>query len=313
MELSDPNTIPENVRRDIFDFLRIDRISWAGRLGEVEFLNRIFDLDELPSDDRRFSTAEQDIWQHRVNNYDWDEDWVYGDNRFDLLGCPDEVFLQFLCEMLHPIVRSDANEVTNLVSLFNDNLKRVGWELREQLQLGGRPVYAAHIIASAFSKQVSQVATRIGTEYISQQINRMERAVSNDPELAIGTAKEFVETICKTVLDERKVTYSPADTFPKLVRTTLKELKLAPDDISRSEFASETIRVLLQNLATISDRMAELRGHFGTGHGKSATTKTLSSRHARLAVGAGTTLGVFVYETHVERLNKESMLDAKVS
>jgi len=65
--------------------------------------------------------------------------------------------------------------------------------------------------------------------------------------------------------------------------------------------AAETIKRLLSNLATITQGVAELRNHYGTGHGKPAGAKGLQSRHAKLAVGAASTLAVFLAETHNER------------
>lgn len=64
--------------------MRLQKVDWAGGLDEVEFLKRIFDLDALESYDPRFSTAEGDIFQHRFNNLDWDDDWVFTDQRFGL-------------------------------------------------------------------------------------------------------------------------------------------------------------------------------------------------------------------------------------
>jgi hypothetical protein len=57
------------------------------------------------------------------------------------------------------------------------------------------------------------------------------------------------------------------------------------------------------NLATLVHGSAELRNFYGTGHGrsKSQAKQRLTSRHARLAVGAATTLDVFLYETHEAR------------
>jgi hypothetical protein len=49
-------------------------------------------------------------------------------------------------------------------------------------------------------EQVQDVAQAIGSDYIQQEIVRMRSAIESDPALAIGTAKEFVETACKTVL-----------------------------------------------------------------------------------------------------------------
>jgi hypothetical protein len=137
--------------------------------------------------------------------------------------------------------------------------------------------------------------------YVSQQITRMESAVSNDPGLAIGTAKELVETCCKTILAARAVEFSKNADIPELVKLTAKELDLTPADIPEKAKASETIKRLLSNLASITQSVAELRNHYGTGHGKAAGAKGLQPRHAKLAVGAASTLAVFLAETHSER------------
>jgi hypothetical protein len=41
---------------------------------------------------------------------------------------------------------------------------------------------------------------------LQRQIDRMRSALASDPGLAIGTAKELVETVCKTILSERGAT-----------------------------------------------------------------------------------------------------------
>ena len=97
-------------RRDILDAIKLESIQWNGRLEEAEFLSRLFDLHALPSTDRRFKDAAGDIWQHRVNNLDWDDDWIFYDDRFNLLSGDDEMFLRFLCETIHPVVRPDPTE-----------------------------------------------------------------------------------------------------------------------------------------------------------------------------------------------------------
>jgi len=48
----------------------------------------------------------------------------------------------------------------------------------------------------------------------------------------------------------------------------------------------------------IANSLAQLRGQFGTGRGKDAAFTGLRPRHARLAVNAAATLGVFLFETH---------------
>lgn len=296
-------SISEVTRRNIVDALTLESVSWSGRLGEVEFLSRVFDLKELASADSRFKDAARDIWQHRVNNNDWDDDWVFYDSRFNLLHGDDDVFLRFICEMVHPIVCADESAVAHLVELLNTYLSADGWELVARTRISGQPVYAARkrLVGSGFPIEAAKaVAQSVDADYMTQQITRMEAAVEDDPALAIGTAKEFVETVCKTILTQRGVPYEEEGKFSKLVRLTLKELKLAPDDVSNQAKASDTIRVLLNSLATISNGLAELRNPYGTGHGKVAGAKGLGPRHAKLAVGAASTLAVFLFETNNE-------------
>ena len=140
-----------------------------------------------------------------------------------------------------------------------------------------------------------------GTEYITQQITRMNAAAESDAALAVGTAKELVETVCKTILEARSVAVDTGWGVPQLVRATAKELSLTPDDIPDSAKGSASIRRLLMNLASVATALAEVRNLYGTGHGKGANTKGLQARHAHLAIGAAATLVTFLWETHVDR------------
>jgi hypothetical protein len=291
-------------RRDISDAITVEKINWAGRLEEPEFLARIFPLEELPSHDSRFTTASGDIWQHRINNSDWSDEWVFSDPRFNLNGCDDDLLLRFLCESLHPVVRSDITEVERLLQLYNSYLRSDGFELVEKSRLSNRPIFVGRYVGIAGMPGITAVKAAIATadlSYVAQQITRMEAAVNADPGLAIGTAKELVETCCKTILSDRGITDIDKLELAQLVKKTSKELKLTPDDISDSAKAADVIKRLLSNLATITQGVAELRNQYGTGHGRTGRAKGLEARHAKLAVGAASTLAVFLIETHDAR------------
>lgn len=288
-------------RKDLFDAMVVERVNWAGTLEEPEFLARLYDLKSLHSMDSRFRDAAGDIWQHRINNYDWEDHWVFYDSRFNLINGDDEVLLRFLAETVHPIVRPDVTESKRLVQLYNEYLRNDGFEIVEKTRISSKPVYVGRNVGVASAPGVAaakDVLSGADIVYVSQQITRMEAAVRNDPGLAIGTAKELLETCCKTILHERGLTMNRKEDLPQLVKRTVKELKLTPDDIPDQAKAVETIRVLLSNLATITNGIAELRNKYGTGHGREASSKGLRPRHAKLAVGAASTLAVFLVETH---------------
>jgi hypothetical protein len=134
--------ISEVTRRDILDGIALSNVHWSGRLSEDTFLARVFDLESLPSNDHRCENAKQDIWMHRINNpNDWPDDWIFHDDRFDLLRCDDSLFLRFLAETIHPVVRSDSEEVEKLKKVYNDCLQRDGYELYEARSISGRSVF----------------------------------------------------------------------------------------------------------------------------------------------------------------------------
>lgn len=296
-----PKKISEATRRDLVDYLLLEKVHWAGRLEEPDFLARIFDVNALPSKDHRFTNAYRDIWQHRVNNpNDWEDDWVFYDSRFDLLHADDDQFLTFLCETLHPVVRSDPEEVERLRQTYNHFLRQDAYELVERARMSGRPVFAARQAEQDLTsvKSLKGSLPEGGLSYIARQITRMESAIDADPDLAIGTAKELVETVCRTILAERKVEAPAALDLAQLVKLTVKELRLTPNNIADENAAADSLRRLLGSLGTITQSLAEIRNKFGTGHGKTADSRGLESRHAKLAVGAASTLALFLQETH---------------
>ena len=150
-------------------------------------------------------------------------------------------------------------------------------------------------------KQIADNFT-FDTQYFINQIERMEKALNEgDLELAIGTAKELIETCCKTILCEKNSSLEDTSpTIQTLTKETIKKLNLAPEDIDGKNKGSETIKRILQNLGCIPNNIAELRGLYGTGHGKNSKSRGLSERHARLAVGTASTFVKFLYDTHLE-------------
>ncbi len=294
--------ITDITRRDIADYIRINRISWNGRLEETEFLSRIYDLDSLPSYDSRFESVAGDIWQHRVNNpLDWDDNWVFSDDRFQLEKGEDDIFLRFLCEMLHPVVRAEKEEITRLVQAFNDYLKHDGYEIIEKTKISGRPVFSARIKNSSKDRIVrlnDELKKNLNTDYVLSQITAMETAIENSPHIAIGLSKELIETACKSILDEWNIPVNENWNLPQLMKETAKLLKLTPEDIPEEKRGSQTIKQILGSLSSVVHGLCELRNEYGGGHGKEKRFKGLQARHAKLAVSAASTLAIFLLETN---------------
>ena len=296
-------------KRDIIDLYELHQFKWWGQLDEIEFLQRLYDLDSLPTTDYRsqYPTMRDDVWQHRVNNEDWPDTWVFYDNRLGLND--DKEFLKFLCETIHPAVRKPKEEAFRICTLYNEVLKGDNVEIRESSSISGRPVFSAFEVGVATPTIPDEVILGFGNNggtYVATQVARMQQAIlRNDPELAIGTAKELVETICRTILARHDEGDTSADKFPALYRRTAELLSLTPEQVTNETKATTITKGLLGSLSNIVSKMAELRNDYGNGHGKDSGHKGLRLRHARLAVGAASTLATFLIETDDEqRQNK---------
>jgi AbiJ N-terminal domain 3 len=90
----------------------------------------------------------------RVAFDDWDDDWVFDDPRFQLGDGPDQVLLDFLARMAHPLVQPDTDHAAQLVTSLNGLLTPDGWELRTGGFISGRPVYSASRIASGPGRMI---------------------------------------------------------------------------------------------------------------------------------------------------------------
>lgn len=300
------DTISQKIRNNIFDGLRVEQVFYAGNLNEVDFLGRLYDLRTLPSDDSRFRNAADDIWQHCVYNDDWPSDWIFSDRRFRLTSCSDKDFLAFLCETVHPVVRPDAHEASKIVSHYNEQLSEAGWQLAEQHRIAGRAVYTANKLGKSRKRteRAYEVASVLSSEWMRREIERIEASIETDPALAIGTAKDLVESCCKSILAAvpGSEPVGPADDLPTLSKKLCRAIALVPEGIDSEAKGSEIIRRTLSNLASLTKSVAELRGLYGSGHGRDGRHVGLQPRHARLAASCAITFVDFATDTYLHRV-----------
>jgi hypothetical protein len=263
----DEKTLSEVTRREIVDrLLASTRGNWSGHLQEDDFLSRLYDLDRLPSTDGRYRTAAGDIWKHRVMNTDWDEHWVFHDRRFRILRAPDEEFLRFLCETVHPMARPDSDEARRLVAEFNEELARDGWEIYEKRQLSGRPVFAARQVGG----RVEVFEEPTGWPKVDRQMGevreRLREAVNEEQFQVVGLlCRETLISVAQAVyIAERHPTLdgvaaSDTDAKRMLEAFIAAELGGAANEEARSHAkAALRLALALQHNRTADFRTAAL-------------------------------------------------------
>lgn len=100
-----------------------------GRRDDLIFLSRLYDVKSLPSDEAL--TFENEIIKHTIQNHDFAYGWVFHDDRLHLASGSDETLLKFLCEMFHPLVRSEKSD-----------WEGDGDEIYESEKISGRSVFS---------------------------------------------------------------------------------------------------------------------------------------------------------------------------
>lgn len=150
--------IKRETKRSILDHFDMENISFSGRMGALDFLQRIYPLKEMESYDSRYENAYVDIAHHTVSNDDYQGNWVFKEDRFRLVDGSDEEFLKFVCEMAHPLVRPDVNQANRIVSIANDWLREDGWELYPVREIAGGKVLSFQQINAVQKPKDDEVA-----------------------------------------------------------------------------------------------------------------------------------------------------------
>ena len=201
-------------------------------------------------------------------------------------------------------VRPAARDAAALAERLNTELRRDGWSLVDMRRLlavdatgssRGNPLFRR----AELSLRTSAVV--LSSAWMHQEIERIEAAIETDPALAIGTAKEMVETCCKHIAEALKVELPANPDMPVLVKAVLKGLRLVPENIPEVLQGGGEHQRTLRSLSQITQGLAELRKLYGTGHGRAASHRGLDARHARLAVASAAAFVEFVVATYKVR------------
>jgi hypothetical protein len=261
-----PNEISDVTRRAIVDFLDTSGVDWAGRLAEDEFLARLYDLTAMRSTDHRMRNAAGDIHQHRINWRDWKDDWVFYDSRFNLLREPDDEFLRFLCETVHPVVCPDLGATRRLVAAYNRELAADGWSLVEAKQISGRPVFAPQKIGQRV--QVFEEPT--GWQKVDRQLQevrlRLDTAETEEQYQTVGLlCREVLISVAQEVYEAGRhaspdgVAPSEGDAKRMLEAFFASELEGGANEEARAHArAALRLALALQHKRTADFRMAAL-------------------------------------------------------
>ena len=153
------------------------------------------------------------------------------------------------------------------------------------------------VFALQASRQISEMAA--GAIHIKAQIQAIETAVEQSPSFVFDLSKSLIDTVCKTILEDRGVKLPGKPESPQLLKETLKALKLHHDDVDQTEKTYESLKKTANGLQTALTGICELRNSHGLiGHGQDGYAPSLENIQAQFVASAADAIVHILYRSH---------------
>jgi hypothetical protein len=153
-------------------------------------------------------------------------------------------------------------------------------------------------------KNSEEIVGILNEEYVHKQVHTMYDSLNEKPHFTIGIAKELIETVCKTILIDKKIEVDNNWDIGRIVKETNKVLKFIPEDLQNKELAERAVLKILGGFSSLVQGIAELRNNFGSGHGHEPAFKGLDKIYAKLAADSSSELVLFYLKIHNEAKEK---------
>lgn len=198
---------------------------------------------------------------------------------------------------------SDAGQVDRVLRVFEHMLRfyhrepnfddKVFDDVRERLAEDGLRLDERYKVQWARPRGLETSLNNLAeASGIRAELDRVRKALPDDPGGAIGAAKQLIEATAKVVLTERNEPFDEHSDVPELVKRSQRCLKLHPSSVAAGGSAvdgADALKKILGGVSAIALGIAEFRNKHGSGHGQVRTPAGLGIRHAHLAVNAAIT------------------------
>ena len=106
----------------------------------MQYLDDVFGLDNITS--KYEQGFRYELTRHTIRNDDYGYEWIFSDERINLMKCNDELLLKFLSYMFHPLVRIEKTDWKSVLADINKFLAEDGYEIYESEKISGKSVYS---------------------------------------------------------------------------------------------------------------------------------------------------------------------------
>jgi hypothetical protein len=144
-------------------------------------------------------------------------------------------------------------------------------------------------------------AMAAGLTHIEQQVTSIEAAISDNVGLAFDLSKTLIESVCKTILSEREISFPPNDDLQHLFRLVTRNLPFLPAPAAAEAEVRKSLVKTLAGLNTAVQGVCELRNACGfASHGSSEKRPQLETIQALLAAETADAVVGFLYKVHTQ-------------
>jgi len=140
------------------------------------------------------------------------------------------------------------------------------------------------------------------TPSIEQEFDRAMKNVESSPREAVSAASNILESLFKVYIAEEQLNMPAKQDLKPVWNIVRKHLGFDPSIVE-----DQDLQTILTGLFAVVDGIGALRTHASSAHGAGKKSYKLEPRHARLAIHAAHTVGLYVIESWDKRKNKLSM------
>ena len=157
----------------------------------------------------------------------------------------------------------------------------------------------------SFTMVSTRAAMHAGLTHVERQVTALEGAIGENAGLVFDLARALVESACRTILEERQISHSSSDDLPQLFRTVTANTPVLPANESDEAEVRQSVVKTLNGLHTSIQGLCELRNQCGfASHGSPGPRPAMEELHARMAAETADAIVGFLYQMHVQDLNR---------
>lgn len=150
------------------------------------------------------------------------------------------------------------------------------------------------------TRSLENVIKKLEIPAIDQEFTRALIHVDSSPREAVSAASNILESICKVYIVENKLSMPNKKDLKNLFDVVRKSL-----NINRDTVEDEDLFRIISGIISVVDGIACLRTHTSSAHGAGIKQYNLKPRHARLAIHAAHTIGLYILESWDESRVKQ--------